>query len=792
VKFLLHIFFVLVLPVSSYLQANEIDSLKTLILKSSSDRNRLRLLNQLADAYDSPNNAIAIANQAVSLAGKLKNNRELAFALNVIADAYIDKSYYSDAINYADKAYQTALKNRDNENISTALLSLGRAYYELNKYNEALKFLYEQEKLIPVIKNDIEVLMCYNTIAMIAFDQGNMKLAHEYYMKELTLAEQKNKKTYIAQAYNNLANVYDIQKKYDKALEYYMKDMQITKLLNDEEGLSTSYNNIGDSYLSLGEYEKAKEFIEKAIEIAERLNYKAGLAIFYNSLATYYQETGDDDKALFYYKKDLENAKVLGNKFNLAESLLTLGDFYLSLEKITDAGQAFSEALSLAIEIKSVNQMGMAYKGLSNVKEKEGNYKEAYYYHKLYKTQYDSIFNIESEKNMSELNARYENEKKEQTIALLNKEKELKNNEIKKQKVIRYSFTIGFILMLGLVFTVFKSYRIKQKANDLLALQKYEIELKNNELHHSKNALQDQKDLLDLKQKEILDSINYAKRIQYTLLANESFLNAHISDHFVVFKPKDIVSGDFYWGASVRSSELGVRSSSNPEPIPGYPELGRGTTGNNASSGLLENNPELRTVNSELFYLAVCDSTGHGVPGAFMSLLNIGFLSEAINEKQILRPDEIFNYVRKRLIENISKEEQKDGFDGVLLCIDKLNKKITYAAANIGGLLVNKNGVTEMQTDKMPVGAGEKVNSFSLFELPYIEGSVIYISTDGYADQFGGPKGKKFKSKQLEQLLVSISEKDMLLQHQILSNRFDEWKGELEQVDDVCLLGIRL
>jgi len=211
--------------------------------------------------------------------------------------------------------------------------------------------------------------------------------------------------------------------------------------------------------------------------------------------------------------------------------------------------------------------------------------------------------------------------------------------------------------------------------------------------------------------------------------------------------------------------------------------------------------PEAR--NSELFFLAVSDSTGHGVPGAFMSLLNIGFLSEAINEKEILKPNEVLNFVRQRLIDNISKEGQRDGFDGILICIEKpfdlaqgdslqSGIKIAYAAANNAPIIIKNGEILELEMDHMPVGMGERSDSFKLYSVNVDKGDVLYLYTDGYADQFGGQRGKKFKYKQLNELLLSISKKSMTDQKEILEKTFAEWKGDLEQVDDVCIIGIKI
>ena len=175
-----------------------------------------------------------------------------------------------------------------------------------------------------------------------------------------------------------------------------------------------------------------------------------------------------------------------------------------------------------------------------------------------------------------------------------------------------------------------------------------------------------------------------------------------------------------------------------------------------------------------------------------MSLLNISFLNEAVKEKNIYKPNEILNFVRQRLIESISTDGQKDGMDALLLCFDEASGMISYSAANNEPLLVNKDGAKELPKDKMPVGLGENMESFKLYTIPYKKGDTLYLYTDGFADQFGGPKGKKFRYKQLTELLHANAHMPMEEQKNNLENALGNWQGHLEQVDDVCIIGVKL
>jgi len=255
-----------------------------------------------------------------------------------------------------------------------------------------------------------------------------------------------------------------------------------------------------------------------------------------------------------------------------------------------------------------------------------------------------------------------------------------------------------------------------------------------------------QNDIILHKQKEHIDSLNYAKRIQQTLLGTEKFMGKYLPNHFLMFKPKDIVSGDFYWA----------------------------------------------TKNESTFYLAVCDSTGHGVPGAFMSLLNMAFLNEAINQKYIVEPNEILNYVRERLIKNLSKDGRQDGMDGILLAIDLKTREMRYAAAHNAPIIIRNDEVIEYDADKMPIGKGIRDEKFKLFKIDAQPGDTLVLYTDGYADQFGGPKGKKLMYKPLKEKLKLYNKMPLLEQKDKLDAFFEEWRGEQEQVDDICMIGIKI
>lgn len=278
----------------------------------------------------------------------------------------------------------------------------------------------------------------------------------------------------------------------------------------------------------------------------------------------------------------------------------------------------------------------------------------------------------------------------------------------------------------------------------------------------------EQKQLIEEKHKEITDSINYAERIQRSFLATKELLDENLKEHFVFFQPKDVVSGDFYWATTVGCKQDVAGSGKEP----------------------------LLTANCQRFILVTADSTGHGVPGSIMSILNISSLENTVKEG-ISEPAEILNHTRTKIIERLKKdgspEGGKDGMDASLISFDFKNRSLSYAAANNPVWIVREGQLIECAPDKMPVGKHDKDSiPFTQHTIGLQEGDVVYALTDGFPDQFGGPKGKKFMYKSLKELLVSIALLPMEEQKETLRIAFNNWKGSLEQVDDVCLIGVRI
>ncbi len=612
----------------------------------------------------------------------------------------------------------------------------------------------------------------------------------KYASIQLILAKKHHAVHHQIRAYTNLGVAYTRLFKFDDALACYLMARDVIER-NGRTGVSPLLGQIGYIYLRLNRKNEAYNYfkLQESTSLKEE-NYKSYLSSIVN-LSDYYNTLGELDSSITILNKGLSIARrqkfhdneviILDNIANAwyAKALASnntslfrkvelyadtalryhyadkdssaiyyiyglLGALNMETGNYARSESYYNQYISYSMRTQDIINVKLGLDECSALFARQGKYNKAYRYRLMYDSINSLYVNEEANKQVEELNTKYETEKKEQQNILLKQQNDLSEEAMRQQKLITWFIIASLVASLIFGFFMYRVYSQKKKAHLLITKQKEEVELKQLEIGQQKRVIEE-------KQKEIVDSITYAKRIQYALLAHESILAHHLAGHYVFFKPKDIVSGDFYWAASVENAGQ-----------------------------------------EELFFLACCDSTGHGVPGAFMSLLSIGFLNEAIKERAMYDPDRIFDFVRSRIIETVSAEGPQDGFDGILLCINKTRNNITYAAANNSPLLVSQGKATSLAYDKMPVGKGERTERFKLYDIDYMPGDSIYLYTDGYPDQFGGPKGKKFKYRQLEELLLTHAAKLLDEQLHVLKTTLEAWQGTLEQVDDVCVMGIRL
>ena len=623
-------------------------------------------------------------------------------------------------------------------------------YINIGLYDTALFYGNEALRLAIVIANGSKqssvkqtakkgMAGSYSRIGIIYDDKGDYPKALDNYFRALQINEELNNQRGIYSQFNNIGLVYHKQSDYPQALNYYFKALKILKEQGKKnEIIASIFGNIGNVYSDFADYPKALDYYFKALKIFEEYGDKNSMTIDLGNIGGVYNNQINYPKALVYYFKSLRMAEEIGDKATIANNFCNIGALYSKTGKFKEAELYLKKAIAIDDSIGVLDYLSRSEGYLSQLYDTTRRYNLALIHYKKAIALKDTIFSQENKKQLVQKEMNYEFEKKEaQTKAENDKQQAVAEEKNRRQKVITGLVGAGLLLVLVFAGFVFRSLRITRK-------QKQIIEIKNRETEH-------QKKIIEEKNKDITDSINYAERIQRALLASKKMLNENLTDYFILFKPKDIVSGDFYWAAELSNNN---------------------------------------------FVLVTADSTGHGVPGAIMSIVNIAALDKAVTQG-ITSPDLLLNETRRLVIENLKNDGSiaggKDGMDASLLSFDFKNNILYCAAANNPVWIIRGGELIEIKADRMPVGKHDKdILPFTLHKINLQKNDVVYTLTDGFADQFGGPDEKKFKYKPLQELLLSISTEPMEIQKQKLNDVFDNWKGSLEQVDDVCLIGIRV
>ncbi len=624
------------------------------------------------------------------------------------------------SISYLDSALVIGERVTDKNYVGRIIKNKGEVFTIKALPDSAIFYFKQAIDVYTLTANWQELSMTYYSIANAYSALEQNELALESFIAGFTVADQHNIKRSKAYNKNGLATIHFKMKNYPEATRNHLEALKVSLDVGDPKLTGWIYTGLGQTLLSTGSLDSALTYFNGALASYSSVDYLPGVAAAHNNIGVTYCYQEKYNEAIPHYRIAASTKHEYGELHGESTALNNISQLYVLTDQPDSAVFYALASLRIASGLSSLNHKKMAYGYVADAYASAEQFDSAYKYERLFKNYTDSINDKNLNDQISEMRAKYDNDQQQQQIALLEK-----NNEI--GQLWNYFFAAAGGLVLVVAIFVFARYRSKKKANELLEMQ-------NNQISEQK--------------KEITDSIQYAKRIQQALLASSSLIRKHLRDHFILYQPKDIVSGDFYWASAKNNS----------------------------------------------FWIAVCDSTGHGVPGAFMSLLNTTFLSEAINEKAFEHPGEVFDFTRRRLIESLSHADEEesggnDGMDAILLKIS--GNEIEYCGANGSGILVRNGEVTELTTDKMPVGRSPRETvEFSTHNLNVQSGDIIYLFTDGYADQFGGAKGKKFKRKTLVEHLVRNHQRSSSEQKLMLEQNHVEWKGQLEQIDDILVVGL--
>jgi serine phosphatase RsbU (regulator of sigma subunit)/Tfp pilus assembly protein PilF len=627
------------------------------------------------------------------------------------------------AFDSLQNAYKTARTDTDKVN----LLNLMCRELRANNLSQS-KQLADSALTISLKSNYKKgIAESYKNIGVIYSRQNDYQSALTNYLKALEICESISDKKATGGIYNNIGIIYKDLGIYDKAFDYFLKAVEISKALNNDTGLSINYDNIGSALGKMKKYPDALDYLNKSLEINRKLNDSLGIAVSHINIGEIYSDMGNYPDALDNFSKSLELFSRINEKHGILAVKMNIGKINIATGNIKQAKDNFLFSLDLANRLGLKESIRDCYKGLAEISEKMNDLNGALKYQKLYMQMKDSIGNTDISVRVNEMQTKYETEKKEKEIALKNQERELKQQaEIDKQKIAKRFWIGGVILLIILASVILDKYRQKQKSN-------FQLEEKNKEIAN--------------KNKEITDNINYAKKIQESVITPIERMKELLPNSFLFYRPKDIVSGDFYWAEK----------------------------------------------SGDKIIFAVADCTGHGVSGSLMTITCNNLLNDAV--KLFTTPSLILDYVNKGLCKALhqtnGEQKIKDGMDIAICRLDVKTMALDYAGAFNPLWIIRMGQLIEIKADKLSIGNISNPR-YTNHQVQLKTGDCIYLFSDGYPDQFGGEKGKKFKYKPFADTLAGISTLQLDQQEFALETYFNRWKGDLEQTDDVLVMGLKI
>jgi len=705
---------------------------------------------------------------------------------------------------YINLAKEIAEKNYDDYIWAKLMLGnihrdQGNLHYYSNNFNEAIKsyaLAAENYQKVSSLEPDaaaerinLALARLYVNMGVVYTYLGNYDLAMQKYIDALTVYEKINDISGMASCYLGMANLDSFQKEYDRAIQKLNQACELYQTIGDKSNLANCYNSLGGIYFEKKEFDLAIETFLKTQKFREELNDKSGVSTAYTNLANVYLGKGEFEKSLEYFTKSLAIDQTLGDMYSVAVVQANIASLYDKMATSPNVDpQARVKYFYLALEYGKMayaNAKEMDVLPLNNfiysilclVNRSIGNYPDADFYFEKYVQTNDSLYSNEKAKALSEIQTIYETQKKQQEIDYL-------SAVSRRQKAVTYTILIGFLLVAILSSVLLKLFIQKKKANMLLNEQKEQITLQNANLQQANEEILAQHDeisaqrdlVISQKQKledihtQVTNSIRYAQSIQAAILPSEKKLADISPDFFVVMKPCELVSGDFFWASTFNEYKV----------------------------------------------FCVADCTGHGVPGAFMSILGISALNEIVSNHRVTKANDILGYIRASVIDSLSQNDplhlHKDGMDIGVCIFNTETKQLQFAGARIPLWIVTENdsaiswdGATpscsfannyyslyEIKGDIMPVGMSPKMEPFRNNNI-FINNPVsLFLATDGYADQFGQTDKTKFTTKRLKNLILENVDKPFSLQGEFLDSTFEEWRGTEYQLDDVTILGIKL
>ncbi len=727
IKTLLSIFFIGVLNLFSYSQTSD-PLYKAFKNTKNPDSLRFKAIDDFIwnnYMFENPDSAIFYANISYSFVVKIKNIRCQGVALNTKGTCYYLKDDFKNAILFYSQSLQKYKQVKDISGIASIHNNLGNIYKEQGLLVKAIESYNSSLKIAEKLKDQPGIASSLNNIGILYAEQDKYQTAKTYYLKSISIRKKMGEegREDLSKPINNIGSVLQDEKDYFGAIKYYGMSQKLDKEFGNIIGEVTSIGNIAGIYKELGNREL-------------KINKK--LAEYY------YQKSFDLSEEVLSKSKDLgDNTVIVTTYLNLAQLYDIRGESKKSLE----FGQ---KAYRLAVKIGAITYVRDACEVLYRTHKKNGEDKLSLEKFEEFVKLNDSILSIENKDGIIHQSYQYKYDQQFAKDSVLQvRERQVVAAHFNQERTQRIALYGGMFLVLVFSIFIYKRYKVTFSQKELISLKEQETSR--------------QKALLEVKNKEIMDSITYAKRIQSAILPPAKIVKEYLKESFVLYKPRDIVAGDFYWMEQIQDGII----------------------------------------------FAAADCTGHGVPGAMVSVVCNNALNRTVREYGLTVPGEILDKARELIISEFDQtdDDMKDGMD-ISLCTMEFEPSIIFfdssertgvtlkwAGANNPLWILRDNQIIEYKANKQPIGVYFDPFPFTTHEIELKKNDIIYIFTDGFQDQFGGnqrEEGKKFKVSRMKELFLSIADKQMSEQKELLDLAFETWKRDLEQVDDVCVIGVKI
>jgi len=683
-----------------------------------------------------------------------------------LADEYY-KINLDTALYYANIA-ETKLSKSDPYDLYLASLKIkGRIYQRKHVYDSSLMYLNKAYDEFTGVDNYKEIASCANLLGYINWKIANYSVAYEFYQEGLESALLIDDPEWIARFENNLGTIAFETSDLDDAELHFRRANELYRKSGNPQKESIGLINLGVLYSKRNQEDSALAFFERVIvklntDSLNTRNERLTLGDAYSNIADSYSDLSQPKQSQEYLNLASRLYEEIENSHGLGFIYWRLGELKSLIGQNDSAIHYFNEALNIAEENEYINILIDIHSSRSSVYANNEDFQNAYMARLTFDSLTKKVFSETKSEQIANLKIRY-------GYDLQTAELDKALVEIKGKKVQTKFAFVGTSLVLVLLIVALRAYQLKRKDNRLLALQKERIAFKNSNLREQNDEILAQRDEIELQrdsifqQKEridqqktaLTDSIQYAKRIQSAILPPETYFTELLNENFILYKPRDIVSGDFYW---------------------------------------------IKQVN-QYIVLVAADCTGHGVPGAFMSMLGMSYLNEIVQRREITQANHVLNELRNQiklsLRQHGQRDESKDGIDMAICVLDLKSMKMQYAGANNPlYLIMDAKGtpeLSEIKADRMPLGYYQgKDISFVNHDIKLDMGDTFYMFSDGFIDQKGGKDNKKFMSKNFKNLLLEIHDQSMNDQKEILNKTLLEWMGDNSQMDDILVVGVRV